>query len=521
MKTGTAAEQKTAFQIPLAITKVDKDKRLVRGVATAEVLDAHGQIVDYETAKAVFTDWVGNIREMHQPKAVGKRTAVEFDDEKKQIILESYISKGAQDTWEKVLDGTLSMYSIGGEGAIKKDAVAPKGRILMSTLNETSLVDSGACPVAKFDIVKMVDGVPTECQPEEPAAAAEGAAQPAATVSDRRSALLTLLEKAKGDLSAPQAQAAAVRAIAKIEALPPIQPNTSRVAKAYPEVYDIQLALSVISCLEQLLADEWWEARDEAVSAEGDGTAQAQLQLLRQAMNLVLAFLASEFDEQFSEFDDAAAGVAPDAAALAMAKRTAVCAVVAEFLAAGDMLTSVVKAGARHSKGDVEMIQKMHDTSVSLGAACGAEKAAATTTVEPVAPVIEKQIEEPAAAATEPPAAPDLQSIVKAAVAEALQAQKATSDTTIAELRERIDKLAGTPKPGGPVARAVQVEKQLVGTANEPAASESDEILRAFDVLSTQATTAGEKQDIAIKKLAYMHKNGIGAVQPVSGQPVK
>src|SRR5690242_16276876 len=103
-----------SFRLDIPVEKIDREKRLVRGVATAEVLDAHGEIVDYETAKPAFVSWRGNIREMHQPKAVGKGLDVEFDDANKQIIVEAYISKGAPDTWEKCLDGTLSMFSIGG-----------------------------------------------------------------------------------------------------------------------------------------------------------------------------------------------------------------------------------------------------------------------------------------------------------------------------------------------------------------------------------------------------------------------
>jgi hypothetical protein len=140
--------------IPLAIAKVDKDARTVEGIATQEVKDVQGHVVDHESMQAVLAAWPGNIREMHQPKAVGKAVKVVSDDENKATIVRSYISKGAPDTWEKVLDGTLSMYSIGGKGVLKmaKNAAGEdEQRLFMTNLAEISLVDNGACPTAKFD----------------------------------------------------------------------------------------------------------------------------------------------------------------------------------------------------------------------------------------------------------------------------------------------------------------------------------------------------------------------------------
>jgi hypothetical protein len=98
----TANEEIGSWLFRLPIAKVDKDLRLVSGVVTSEILDKQGDIVDYEAAKKVFTDealWPGNMREMHQPKAVGKRVGVEFDDDLKEIILTAKVSKGAPDTW--------------------------------------------------------------------------------------------------------------------------------------------------------------------------------------------------------------------------------------------------------------------------------------------------------------------------------------------------------------------------------------------------------------------------------------
>src|SRR5574340_325939 len=112
----TQSADRRRVTIPVKIAKVDEEKRLVRGIATQEIRDAHNEIVDYESVKAVLPGWRGNIREMHQPKAVGKAGEILADDALKALVVEAYISKGAPDTWEKVKDGTLSMFSIGGYG---------------------------------------------------------------------------------------------------------------------------------------------------------------------------------------------------------------------------------------------------------------------------------------------------------------------------------------------------------------------------------------------------------------------
>src|SRR5262249_43091260 len=64
------------------------------------------------------------------------------------------------------------------------------------------------------------------------------------------------------------------------------------------ESYDISLALNAIGYLEQLLSSEYWEAKDGDVVTPED---VAQLDMLRQACELVLSFLISEFMAQFED----------------------------------------------------------------------------------------------------------------------------------------------------------------------------------------------------------------------------
>ena len=158
------------------ITKVNKEKRTVSGFATLDNLDRHGDIVTAEASKKAFDNFRGNIREMHGTSAVGKMVNFKedsfFDPETQKkytgIYVTAYISKGAQDAWEKCLDGTYSGFSIGGNivdaKMEKADDVSESHRVIHNfDLHELSLVDSPANQLANiFSIQKMAEGIITE-----------------------------------------------------------------------------------------------------------------------------------------------------------------------------------------------------------------------------------------------------------------------------------------------------------------------------------------------------------------------
>jgi hypothetical protein len=119
-----------------------------------------------------FAKFRGNIREMHQPLAVGKMVSFKadkyFDTDTNKfyngVFVSAYVSKGAQDTWEKVLDGTLAGFSIGGRMNKWDDAYDEKSdktiRVIKQyDLVELSLVDSPANQFANILSVEKVDGV--------------------------------------------------------------------------------------------------------------------------------------------------------------------------------------------------------------------------------------------------------------------------------------------------------------------------------------------------------------------------
>jgi hypothetical protein len=158
----------------MPLTKVDEGRRIVSGFASLDNLDKQDDIVTTEASMDAFAKFRGNIREMHQPSAVGKMISFKeekyFDPETKKfykgVFVSAYISKGAQDAWEKVLDGTYTGFSIGGRMNKWDDGYDEKSdkpiRIIKEyDLIELSLVDSPANQFANIMSVEKVDGVNT------------------------------------------------------------------------------------------------------------------------------------------------------------------------------------------------------------------------------------------------------------------------------------------------------------------------------------------------------------------------
>ena len=161
-----------SVRLSLPFAKVDKERRIVSGFASLDNVDKQGDIVTAEASVKAFTNFRGNIREMHQPSAVGKMVSFKqdryFDPETKKfyngVFVSAYISKGAQDAWEKVLDNTYTGFSIGGRMNKWDDGYDEKSdstiRIIKDyDLVELSLVDSPANQFANIMSVEKVDGI--------------------------------------------------------------------------------------------------------------------------------------------------------------------------------------------------------------------------------------------------------------------------------------------------------------------------------------------------------------------------
>jgi hypothetical protein len=159
-------------RLSMPFSKVDKERRIVSGFATLDNVDRQADIVTSEASMSAFSKFRGNIREMHQPLAVGKMVSFKedkyFDPDSKKfysgVYVSAYVSKGAQNTWEKVLDGTLSGFSIGGRMNKWDDGFDTKLdksiRIIKDyDLVELSLVDTPANQFANIISVEKVDGI--------------------------------------------------------------------------------------------------------------------------------------------------------------------------------------------------------------------------------------------------------------------------------------------------------------------------------------------------------------------------
>lgn len=156
--------------LTMPISKIDEEKRIVSGFATLDNIDRQGDIVTAEASQKAFERFRGNVRLMHQPIPAGKvvnfRQDVFYDkDTNKQyrgVFVDTYVSKGAQDVWEMVLDGTLTGFSIGGaikdfEKVYDPSSDATVRVVKDYDLVELSLVDSPANQLANIFSIEKAD----------------------------------------------------------------------------------------------------------------------------------------------------------------------------------------------------------------------------------------------------------------------------------------------------------------------------------------------------------------------------
>ncbi len=124
------------------------------GTATDGTVDSDDQIVDPEFANRAMAKWFAtraNVREMHQPSAVGKGVQLVAEDGA-QLVKSKVVDPVAV---QKVLEGIYSDYSVGiARPRIVRDRSARNGRIVDGEIVELSLVDRGANYNAHFAIAK-------------------------------------------------------------------------------------------------------------------------------------------------------------------------------------------------------------------------------------------------------------------------------------------------------------------------------------------------------------------------------
>jgi HK97 family phage prohead protease len=133
------------------IAKVDAEQRMVWGYASTEAEDDQGETVTRQALAAALDDYMqfANIREMHQPSAVGVATEAAVDD--KGLYLGARIVD--DDAWQKVVEGVYKGFSIGGRVTARDGA--DRRLITALRLTEISVVDRPANPEAMFDCWKL------------------------------------------------------------------------------------------------------------------------------------------------------------------------------------------------------------------------------------------------------------------------------------------------------------------------------------------------------------------------------
>jgi phage head maturation protease len=141
------------------ISKVDKLKRMVYGYCSSESEDSQGEIVQRDAIKRAWEAYMkfANVREMHQPSAVGI-TKEYSHDENGTFIGVKVVDDNA---WNKVQEGVYKGFSIGGRVVSKTDNV-----ITNIILAEISLVDRPANPDAVFTAIKVDGGLVNQLQEE-------------------------------------------------------------------------------------------------------------------------------------------------------------------------------------------------------------------------------------------------------------------------------------------------------------------------------------------------------------------
>lgn len=144
------------FNVFLPIAKVDAEKRMVWGYASTPALDLDGEIVSLAAVKGALPEYMEwrNVREMHQPSAVGVTKEANIDE--KGLYIGAHIRD--DDAWSKCLpdkDGhaVYTGFSIGGRKLAKTG-----NTITQLELVEISIVDRPANPECRIDAVKAAKG---------------------------------------------------------------------------------------------------------------------------------------------------------------------------------------------------------------------------------------------------------------------------------------------------------------------------------------------------------------------------
>jgi len=166
------------------IQKLDHEQHMVWGYASTEAEDEQGEVIRRDALAAALEDYMrfANIREMHQPSAVGIAAEAAIDD--KGLYLGARIVD--DDAWRKVVAGVYKGFSIGGHVTARDPT--DRNIVIGLALSEISVVDRPANPEAVFDCWKRAAVDPPESSitpcPDKPGHGERGDEQLGASRSD-------------------------------------------------------------------------------------------------------------------------------------------------------------------------------------------------------------------------------------------------------------------------------------------------------------------------------------------------
>lgn len=367
------------------IRKVDEELRMVWGYASTAAIDSQGESVTKDAITAAWDEYIqfGNIREMHQPSAVGVVKEYNFDDA--GVMIGAYIVDDV--AWKKVTEKVYKGFSIGGKklpggfDPVTKTITALK-------LTEISLVDRPANPEALITMWKADTLEEQRMDPENEGGQevkpvdkltdliAKGSISPERLVELAEQDINKVAETvtpADKPAEVPNGDGATNEPVVEKSAdthLVKLRQNFAAlmVAKG-ASADDIKKGMWGISDLAQLINSLRWLQEDCAWEAANEGDNSPLPAQLAGACKSLCAALVAMAQEECAELI-ASMGLDmsgdPVIAMGEMVKGAAGAAELGKYHEAFDIL----KAGARNSASDMERIQKAHDLMNELGATC-------------------------------------------------------------------------------------------------------------------------------------------------------
>jgi hypothetical protein len=392
---------KELLKLFIPIVKIDEEKRTVFGRVTEEVADSSNETFDYGTSKPFYQEWTdyfqkatdgksyGNLRAMHDgKKASGYIQNLNLDDREKAVEVVAKVVD--EEDWKKCLEGVYTGFSQGGR-YVKKWFDGKTNRYTAAP-NEISLVDYPALKSATFSLVKangIVEEHPfqkvaerSDVSPKEGEkkygdvkfADAKNKKYPIDTEAHIRAAW-NYINKPKNAAKYSSSDVSSIKSKivsawkAKIDKEGP--PSAKEESKKIDAMTEDELKKATIDLMVPDLGDlkkyAGEEISDTITAAyclqsiaylyekEMGEEEQDQATALKTVIDNLKAFIASEIQEDFED----------------------------GLMQMSQKIEDLQKSGARHSKADGEVLQKIHDHTADMGAECKCNKCNATKKIDP------------------------------------------------------------------------------------------------------------------------------------------